>query len=88
MIGVLLSIQTVIDDMVFVFGVKFNIPFSVPKGYQGWNLTETVHRPPGFVTRKIYEPSIIFTSPTLCVKLAFSLEYKCTLFKCTIPFSL
>ena len=40
---------------------------------QGRHLREKVHEPPGLGRRKIYEPSSICMSPTLYVKLAFSL---------------
>ena len=36
--------------------------------------SEKVYGPPGLIRRKIYEPSSICTSPTLCVKLAFSIK--------------
>ncbi len=37
---------------------------------QGWALTEKGHKPPGLVSRKIYEPRPISMSSTLCAKLA------------------
>ncbi len=48
--------------------------------YQEWTLTEKVPELPGLVNRKIYEPSPISMSPTLCAKLASAIQMYNTLF--------